>query len=213
MQALDRIVISHNWITILFVFAMFLLFMLKKIDQTKLIGYATSFFITGFIEEKIEEKQSFFSFFNLLLFLFTLLIVSLSFLLLLSRFSPEYTIDFSFFIKLVGFVALYFLVFLRVDLLLTAVFQIKKELNCFMAAKMSYLHTISLWLFPVLIATVYGLKNTTILAGSVIALLFLRIALVFVNNKNLIVNKLFYFILYLCALEIAPLLIFYKTAI
>jgi hypothetical protein len=34
--------------------------------------------------------------------------------------------------------------------------------------------------------------------------------LLFVNNKNLILNKLFYFILYICALEIAPLLFIYK---
>jgi len=213
MQAIDRIVISHNWITITIVFAMLLLFVLKKVDQTRLLGYSKSFFITGFIEKKAAEKQSFFSFFNLLIFAFSMLVISLSFLLLLQQFLPEYTFGFSFFSALLGFVATYFLIFLATDMALSSVFQIKNELNYFIVSKMSYVYAISLWLFPVLIITVYGLENSMVLAVSMSVLFALRIALIFTNNKKLIVSKLFYLILYLCALEIAPLLIFYKTAI
>ena len=213
MQAIDRIVISHNWITITVVFAMLLLFVLKKVDQTRLIGYSKSFFITGFIEGKVKEKPSFFSFFNLLIFVFTMLVISLSFLLLIQQYLPSYTTDFSFFITLLGFVTIYFLIFLVTDVALSSVFQIKNELKCFVAAKIAYLYNVALWTFPLLIITIYGFNNAYILTITSIALLLLSIMLVFINNKKLIVNKLFYFILYLCALEIAPLLIFYKITI
>jgi hypothetical protein len=213
MQAIDRIVISHNWITITVVFAMLLLFVLKKVDQTRLIGYSKSFFITGFIEGKVKEKPSFFSFFNLLIFVFTMLVISLSFLLLIQQYLPSYTTDFSFFITLLGFVTIYFLIFLVTDVALSSVFQIKKELHYFIIAKMSYLYTMAIWLFPILILIIYGLKNTTVLAVIIGVLFALRVLLILTNNKSLIVNKLFYFILYLCAFEIAPLLIFYKIII
>ncbi|NQV78269.1 MAG: DUF4271 domain-containing protein, partial [Lutibacter sp.] len=43
--------------------------------------------------------------------------------------------------------------------------------------------------------------------------LILRYVLILLNNKKLIFNNLFYFILYLCALEIAPLIIVLKLTI
>jgi hypothetical protein len=46
-----------------------------------------------------------------------------------------------------------------------------------------------------------------------VILLVLRYSLVLVNNKKLITNNLFYFMLYLCALEIAPLAIILKLTI
>ena len=213
MEALDRVLISHNWITIIFVFAMLLLFSLKFIDHKRLAGYTKSFFVKGFIEKKAEEKFAFFSLFNLIIFLFAVLVTTLTVILVLGEFSPKYVIDSVFFTKVFILVSLYFLFFLGIDLALSAVFQIKNELKYFIAAKISYLYNATLWLFPLLILTVYGLKNGIVLVGIVGFLFILSTLLVFVNNKNLIVNKLFYFILYLCALEIAPLLIFYKITI
>ena len=44
-------------------------------------------------------------------------------------------------------------------------------------------------------------------------LLIIRYSLLLINNKKLIFNNLFYFILYLCALEIVPLVIILKLTI
>ncbi|MBL4905241.1 MAG: DUF4271 domain-containing protein [Flavobacteriaceae bacterium] len=192
MEALDRVVISHNWITIIFVFSMLLLFILKVIDHKRLAGYTKAFFVKGFIKRKAEEKMAFFSLFSLVIFLFSIVVSSLTLILVLGEFSSKYTIDFLFFIKVLVLVSLYFLFFLGVDVILSSVFQIKNELRYFIAAKIAYLYNIALWLFPLLILTVYGLENVIVLAGIVGLLFILSTLLVFMNNKNLIVNKLFY---------------------
>ena len=57
MQALDRIDFSNNWLTLVFVFALMLLVVLKTINQQKLFGYYSAFFIKGFIAKKTEEKR------------------------------------------------------------------------------------------------------------------------------------------------------------
>ena len=213
MEALDRVVISHNWITIIFVSAMLLLFALKLKDQKQLSGYTKAFFMKGFVEKKAEEKLDFFSLFNFLIFIFSTTIVSLTLLIVIAELSSQYLISFSSFKKIFGLVFVYFLIFIGIDLLVSSIFQIKNELKCFVAAKIAYLYNVALWTFPLLIITIYGFNNAYILTITSIALLLLSIMLVFINNKKLIVNKLFYFILYICALEIAPFLIFYKITI
>jgi hypothetical protein len=54
-----------------------------------------------------------------------------------------------------------------------------------------------------------GLK-VQFLAYFVIILFLIRIVFHLINNKKLILSKLFYFILYFCAFEIAPLFVLFK---
>lgn len=213
MQALDRIFISQDWVTGMFVLGLLLLVVLKTIDQEKLGEHYKSFFLKGFIEKKAEEGFFFFSLFNLLLFVFTTLVISLTISLILKESSLNYMVSFFFYLKLFFFTAIYLLAFSGIDILLTSLFQVKTTLNSVLAAKINYVYNSALWLFPVLILTSYGMESTLFLKGLVFLLFTLSVALVFINNKKLIINKLFYFILYICTLEIAPVVIFYKTTI
>ena len=56
MEALQRSVLSNNWITIIFVFYILLLFFLKLFTAEKLKGYVTSIFNKGFLEIEAEEN-------------------------------------------------------------------------------------------------------------------------------------------------------------
>jgi len=96
------------------------------------------------------------------------------------------------------------------DTTLCNMLQIQNELSYLVAAKRGYFYSSALLLFPFLIVVMYSFLSTYWLLGFFVLLFILSIVLTFVNNKNLIVSKLFYFILYLCALKIAPLLIIYK---
>ncbi len=64
MQALERTVIDSSWITILVVFLLFCVSLLKGLSVVRLKGVLFSFVNTSFIETEIEENTSFFNFFK-----------------------------------------------------------------------------------------------------------------------------------------------------
>ena len=80
--------------------------------------------------------------------------------------------------------------------------------------KLNYFNNVILWIIPMVL--IYSYVNSykifffNILFLISIALLVVRYGLLLANNKNLIFNNIFYFILYLCALEIAPFVIIFK---
>ena len=73
MEALQRSVLSNNWITLIFVFSILLLFFLKLFTTAKLKGYVTSLFNKGFVEIEAEENYWTLSFFHTGFSLFTFL--------------------------------------------------------------------------------------------------------------------------------------------
>jgi len=78
MEALQRSVLSNNWITLIFVFSILLLFFLKLFTTAKLKGYVTSLFNRGFVEIEAEENYWALSFFHTGFSLFTFLMLSVT---------------------------------------------------------------------------------------------------------------------------------------
>lgn len=210
MQAIERLNNSHDWITLVFVFLLVLLFVLKNINPMELKGYAKAYFLKGFVEEKTTEKASFFTVFNLLLFLFFTVVVSFFLLSVLPIFRVQYSLSFSLFAQVFLLVIAYFSLLLFFEYLLVKLLDIQSSVRYFILGKLSYLYTAALWLFPVLVMDYYSFSNPYLSAGIFTILIFINCWLIFTNNKNLILNKLFYFILYLCALKITPLLVLFK---
>jgi hypothetical protein len=213
MQALERIEFSHNWLALVFIVGLLLVVVLKMLNHQKLFEYSRAFFLKGFIEKKVEERTPFFNAFNVVLFLFSVLVYALFFTNLAVFFLPEIESNFQIYLKILVLVFGYSSVFLILDLVLYHLLEIKAELAHLIAAKLGYFYTIALLLFPFLILTAYSFLTIYVLITAFVVLFTLRGVLTFINNKNLIINKLFYFILYLCALEIAPLLIIYKITV
>ncbi|MFT5761677.1 MAG: hypothetical protein ACI8WA_000795 [Polaribacter sp.] len=210
MQAIERLDISTNWLTLVFVFGLILLVVLRMLNHQKLFEYSRSFFLKGFIEKKVEERGSFFSGFNIVLFVFSVLGYALFFSYLAEFFITEIELSFQLYLKITALVFGYFTMFLVLDLVFCHLLEIRSELAYFIAAKLGYSYNIALFLFPFLILVAYSFLNIYALLAVFIILFTLSFVLAFINNKNLIINKFFYFILYICALEIAPLLIIYK---
>ena len=192
--------------------AVLLLVILKTSNQQKLFDYVTAFFSRGFIVKKCEERESFLNFFNGVLLCFSSIVYGVFFMLLAEAF---FSIALSFFVFTVAlsWVFFYIILFQLLDISLSKLFDIRDEIGYLLSAKVAYLHNISLLLLPVLIIVVYNDLSLFVLFGVFLVLFLLSLLLLFVNNKNLIINKLFYFILYLCTLEIAPLLILYKVMV
>ena len=213
MQALERGLISNDWIVAILLISLSLIFVLKIVNSTRLFGYAFSFFIKGFIEKRTEENPSFFSVFHSVLVLFSILISSLFTLLVIDSFSLIKIDGFSSFWQLFLGVLLYIISKFLIDFLLSRLFRISTGIRYFLFSKYGYFYTINIWLYPGLILYVFSFQNNYFLIGYFLLLLIIRFVFIVSNNKNLIFSKLFYFILYICAFEIAPLFILYKLMI
>ncbi|AZJ33206.1 protein of unknown function [Tenacibaculum mesophilum] len=209
MKAIERVIYNDNWVTLVIILAIVLLAMMKLLKPTKLYGYTIAFVTPGFFHKRMEEGVSFFTPFKLLLFSFSIIVISL--FLFFTLVSEIYSHSFLAFLGLFLFVSVYFSVRFFLDYALANILGLSKTVNYFLYTKSGYLYVLSIWLFPIIILYQYTFTNKLFLIYSFCILLVFRVFLILTNNKKLVISKLFYFILYFCTLEIAPLLILYKT--
>lgn len=210
MQAIEREILSENFITILFVVCFSLVAMLKSLNTEKLQGTVFAVFNTVFIEEETEDNVSFFSTFNLISFVFSNIIIAILLYELSKRLIANFETGFLVYLSLLLIVFSYFLLKWFTEFLIQILFLSKNKTTYFLVTKSRSLYSISFGVLCLLLSTIYGGLSTNFLLYSSVLLVLLRFTVVTANNKNLIISKLFYFILYLCALEIAPLFILYK---
>ena len=210
MQAIEKIDISTNWVTLIFLVLLFSVLLLKGFHRTKLKEYFFAFFNKGFIFSEIEERASLLNRFSVVLFFFTTGTFGLLTFFLMNYFSQEVFLEISLFWKTLLFFVGYLTVKRILEKLFVILFSIQTETVSFLTAKSIYTHTISLWTFPVLILFFYAALPNQILFGFILFLFVIKLGLLFANNKNLILSKLFYIILYICAFEIAPPFLLFK---
>jgi len=117
--------------------------------------------------------------------------------------------------KLVFGIGTFILIKVLIERLIASLFEIDKLIDQYLFQKISYKNYLGLLLLPINALLVFTIKPTlNIIYVIVIALLIINIMGVitsFKTHQSIIKSNLFYFILYLCALEIAPYIILYKV--
>ncbi|WP_435260772.1 DUF4271 domain-containing protein [Tenacibaculum sp. nBUS_03] len=210
MQAIELINNSDSWFTLVILFTIVLLAILKLIKPNYLLGYTLAFFTPGFFQKKAEEHMYLFSPFKFILFCYSSISISLL-VYLVAQPSNTNTNSFISFLIILTYVFCYLLIKYFIENIIASILSIKNNINYFLHVKYGYLFTVSLWGLPLIILYKYSLHSRFFLITTLIILLIFRAFLIITNNKNIVIGKLFYFILYFCTLEIAPLLILYKT--
>jgi hypothetical protein len=119
--------------------------------------------------------------------------------------------------KLVLGIGIFVLIKVLLERLIGSLFEIDKLIDEYLFQKISYKNFLGLLLFPINLFLIYSFKpNPTILYIIIIILFIINVSGLITTiktNQSLIKQNLFYFILYLCALEIAPYIIIYKVFI
>lgn len=202
--------INTNWTTILIVVLIGIIVVLKSTDSEKLKGFFFAFFTKSFIEKEVEEERTYFRFFNALLFLFSISVLSLVLLLFLANTNYNFTFDKGCYFKILLVVFLYFLFKSLIELAISKLFFIQKDVQFYLVSKAAYFYALCFWLFILFTITFFSKLSPFVLYFCTVFLFFVRFILQVFHNKKLIFSKLFYFILYICTLEIAPLLILFK---
>ena len=107
-----------------------------------------------------------------------------------------------------------FLIKVLLERLIGSVLSIDSIVNDYLFQKISYKNYIGLLLIPVNAFLIYSLKPDTLTFIIVLGILLVINAIgslsFFKRNQSVIKKNFFYFILYLCALEISPYVILYK---
>ena len=210
LQALEKIATSNHWITLVLLFLLFGIVLLKAINSKRLKGSLYSLINKNFINSESKESTGFFDVFQIVFFLFSVIVISL----LVFNFK-RYTFEaddlrFSSFLSVLLSLSSYFLLLKILENLFLYVFLIKKEVRFFVISKSNYFNAISFLLYIALVLNEYAHLKQTYLYYFACFLFLIRFVFHVVSNKNLIFRKLFYFILYICAFEIAPLFILFK---
>lgn len=207
--------IKNDWITLIFLLIFLLLVLVKLIYKERLyqlvsIGFSKKYFLNYGKDNRLT-----FNSFNGILFIVQSLIILLIAYAFLLFYSPQLIQESNFlFLKIVVGSAIIFLLRYVIGKSLGLLFDIKNSHNHIAFVKMSYLFSVFLLTLPFLLLVFYSEKYNLLFFHLLIAiltiLLIIRYLFIFINNKKFIATELFYFILYLCALEIAPILILFK---
>ena len=210
MEALQRSVLSTNWITLIFVFSLTVLFFLKLFKTAKLKGYASAIFYKGFLEIEVEEGYSPVTFFHIGFSFFSFLMLSITTFFLINQYKQSNVFLFADYFLSSYYVFIFMIVRSLVAFLLLLLFEVKKQLSFFMIFKRGYLYSISVGLFFLNVFYFYSFQNQFFLFSGFVLFFLVRFLLILINNKNLIIKELFYFILYICAFELAPLFVLFR---
>ncbi|MBE0423203.1 MAG: DUF4271 domain-containing protein [Lutibacter sp.] len=210
---------NHHWVSLVFLAILIFLTWAKVLCKDRLLHTASLFIANKYLSIYFnKEKNDILNLFQFLLFMVQILVLALLLYFAHSmwQFSDRLN-GLNGYLLLLGTVALYFCLRYLIGLFIAEIFNTKSKYNKIVYDKVSYFNNLILWVLPFLMLGAYAdnykeffLKTTFLL---LVILLILRYVLVLANNKKLIVNNLFYFILYLCALEIAPLAIILKLTI
>lgn len=118
-----------------------------------------------------------------------------------------------FYLKLVFAIAAFTLIKILIERLIGSLFEIDKLIDTYLFQKTAYKNFIGLLLIPVNIIFIYSYKPSLIviyvIIGVIILINLIGFITTFRNFQKLLISNFFYFILYLCALEIGPYIILY----
>jgi hypothetical protein len=204
--AIEKSLQNNDWIVITFVVIFCIIAFLRMKYPNRLLSlYKCLFSKTYFIDHSNELTESF-SLFNTLLFVIQ---------------NATFALFFFFVSRKVGYLEswedldLFFTLFFSVTIYYTLHYLIGKltsnlfEFNVLFENNFSYRKSIVLLFLPVLLFLYYAYPESEamwlVAVIYLLTLLSIRLVLMIANNINLFTAKSFYFILYICTLELLPL--------
>lgn len=207
IEFIPRIVESKDWITILFIVTIGLVVITKAAFENRFSDFI-GLLINNKYMKVYKDTSNLMSWFTILLFVVQLVSFSFFILLVLSYFGYTTKTNWVSFIQIFTFLSFFVLSKFLIEKIIAASFNIESFIEQFNLFKVSYRTYVGLLLLPVNIVLFYtNLMNSYVILGVLVILLIVNAVTYLVslrNYQNLFLSKLFYFILYICALEIAP---------
>jgi hypothetical protein len=202
-----RITDTSDWVTIIFIMAIGIIALTKSMYENRFEDFTKLIFSDKYTRIYRDSSHMMGTF---TIPLFFVQIISFSFFIqiLLSYFGYGSKTDWILFIQIFTFVIYFILSKFLIEKIIATAFKIEEVVEQFNSQKITYRTYVGLILLPIDILLYYydtTLKNIPlyILYSIVVLNVFLYLFSI-KNYRKEIFSKLFYFILYLCTLEIAP---------
>ena len=206
-QLHPRIIENKDWATLLFVLTFAVVAMTKSAYETRFSEFSKLIFSDKYAKiyrDNSHMKNSF------TVGLFFVQIVSFAFVILLTMnvFGHASKTEWVLFIQIATFLLYFILGKYLIEKIVATSFNIDEFVELFNLQKVTYRTYIGVLILPINAVLFYYDNIPQIIPLAIIGIsLCISVYSYFISIKtyqNVIIGKLFYFILYLCALEIAP---------
>lgn len=210
----DRIIANKDWATILFVFCVGIIAINKTVSSVQFNEFVRLAFSDKYTK-MYRDSSNLMSTFTLSMFVVQLISLSFFILLVLSQFGEiESKTDFITYIQIFTFLSVFILSKFLIEKIIATAFKMEEFNEQFNLLKVNYRAYFGFILVPINIILFYNSFDSNILFWTLIITLFaINMVTYLVALKlyqNLLIRKIFYFILYLCTLEIAPYYFIYN---
>lgn len=218
-EAKEIIFLNNDWISVILFIILVLLAVIKYVFNEKLLHTSTFFLSKKYLQIYFNrDKNSSLTLFQFLFFLVQSMTLGLLFYFINLKIIENSTFSsFQGFLLISSGVLIYFGFRFLTGMFLAYIFSLKPVHKKIMHDKINYFNNLIIWILPFIFIISYvqfyekQLVQLTLILFFI--LLLIRYSLFLLNNKKLIFSNLFYFIMYLCTLEIAPLIIILKLTI
>lgn len=216
---IERAFGDNDNLTLIYCFVFVLMTFVKLKYPKLLLGLLRCLFSKNVFLDFSNELEGVFSVFKILLFIVQNLIFSVFFYLIISftNFNENSNSDLLF-LKIFSALTLYLSSQYLFSLLIAKIFNFSEVYKGVHILKFSYLKLVAFMLLPVLLFfTYFDVENRELASDFLIyfflTLMVLRAVLLLIKNNKLVIESLLYFIVYLCTLEIAPVLLMFKVVV
>ncbi|XLS28787.1 DUF4271 domain-containing protein [Flavobacteriaceae bacterium M23B6Z8] len=211
MEATLRNIDYHTTETLLLTSCFLLITIAKITHETRFASFAALLFSDKYLKIYGKDKQLNLSWFTILLFLCQVIIFGLLIKVASNTLGNKLETHVTVVILLLS---LFVLFKFYLEKFLAEILELEKFSEHFNFHKVSYRNYIAIVLLPFVAMMIYSPFEKKpiiyITLGLFLVLNVIAYIITLRNHQKLILPRLFYFILYLCALEIAPYLLIYK---
>jgi hypothetical protein len=206
--------VTQNWITVIIVFLIALLVLLHFSYKIRFVKFISIIKTKEYFVDYINKGNPFVSLFNGVLFLFQLGVYAL-FVYLIKMSYRKLDNGLSVFLDILSMLFLFIIGRYLIGKVISYILGIDKIQGILSFVKFTYFSKVAIYLFPLVIVLFYiPYYQRELLMGVMslaVAMLLYFYGKLLLQNQKIIFRNLFYFILYLCTLEIIPLVYLYKT--
>lgn len=198
---------SKDWATVLFVLSFVLIAVTRSVFESRFVDFSKLAYSDKYIKI-YRDGGNLLNWFTIALFIVQVISFAFFIQLSLSFFKIIEKTDWISYIQIITLLGIFILSKYLIEKIIATSFNIEEFSEQFNLQKVSYRTYLGLCILPLNVILFYNETPIDFLIYSTIAvILIINIYTYLVSLKiyqNLIIGKLFYFILYLCALEIAP---------
>ena len=208
-----RIIENKDWATILFVISFATIATTKSAFENRFADFVKLIYSNKYMNIHKDGSQLT-SIFTVALFLVQLISFAFFIQISLSHFGKTLKTDWILFIQIITFLIYFILAKYLIEKIIADAFDIEEIIEQFNHQKVIFRTYIGIFLLPLNVFLFYNDSISrnfmTIIVVIVLIICVLTYLISLKNYQNTIFSKLFYFILYLCALEIAPYYFIYN---